>query len=307
MLAGRQRFDGAGDCQSATDTLVLSASGNQALLYEWDCGANSVPAGATPVAVFDPSVYFDPTQLLNAKAPEAASGVTVNDSTSAVPVNGSLVLYAPTSFVVEFRVGVTTTDGTLTTTETFEVNSTANTLVPSYVPTQTVQVASSPLVVYLTAVDAEGDAVTCTATVASAPFTLQQQYEFTGVGLFSTSVSGVTTKAYVLRSAVPCGVGGFYLLSSSGGVYAYDGSGDFSTTFGNGHNLVANSSPAIFDSPTLLTQATPTPLAATVSVTGNSLSLKVTGVPPGTLLEVFVTASDGAETGRTTFLVNVTA
>jgi hypothetical protein len=287
-------------------TLVLSADGTQAQLYEWDGGSNSVPTGASPVAVLDSSVYFDPTELLNAKAPEAATGETVNGGTSGVPVNGSLDLSAPAAFVGTFQVTVTTTDGALTTTETFQINSTDTAPVPTTVPTQTVSASASPLVVSLSSADAESDPVKYTATVASAPFALQQQYQFTGVGLFTTNVAGVTTTAYVLRSAVPGGMGGYYLLSSSGGVYAYDGSGDYSTTFGDTHNLVAMLSPAVFATPTLLTQATPTPTGAMVSVTGSSLSLQVTGVPPGTLLEVFVTAFDGAETSRTSFLVNVT-
>jgi hypothetical protein len=115
------------------------------------------------------------------------------------------------------------------------------------------------------------------------------------------------TTAYVLHSSAPGGVNGFYLLSSSGGVYAYDGSGDYSTTFANPHNLVAMLSAAVFTTPTLLTQATPTPAGAMVGVTGTTLSLQVTGVPPGTLLRVFVTAFDGAESTRSSFLVNVTA
>jgi hypothetical protein len=110
-----------------------------------------------------------------------------------------------------------------------------------------------------------------------------------------------------LQSSVPGGTGGFYLLRSDGGVYAYDGSGDYSTTFADAHNLVAMLSPAVFTTPTLLTQATPTPAGAMVGVTGSTLSLQVTGVPPGTLLEVFVTASDGAETTHTSFLVSVTS
>jgi hypothetical protein len=128
-----------------------------------------------------------------------------------------------------------------------------------------------------------------------------------GVGQFNTTVGGVTTTAYVLQSTVPGGVGGYCLLRSDGGAYAYDGSGEFSTTFANGHNLVAMLSPAVFTTPTLLTRATPTPAGAIVGVTGNTLSLHVTGVPPGTLLEVFVTAFEGAETRRTNFLVNVMA
>jgi hypothetical protein len=287
------------------DTLVLSANGSQALVYEWDGGTNSVPTGATPVAVLDASVYFDPTLLLNAKAPEAATGVTVNGGTSAVPVTTSLNLNAPSSFVGAFQVSVTTTDGAMTTSETFQVNATDIAPVPSTVPAQTTKVSNGPLVVSLSSIDAENDPVSYIATVASAPFALQQQYQFTGVGLITTNVGGVMTTAYVLQSSVPGGVGGFYLLKSDGGVYAYDGSGDYSTTFADGHNLVANLSSAVFTTPTLLTEATPTPPVAIVSVTGSNLSLKVTGVPPATLLEVFVTAFDGAETARTRFLVTV--
>jgi hypothetical protein len=286
-------------------TLVLSADGTQAQLYAWDGGSNSVPAGATPVAVLDSSVYFDPTRLLNAKAPEAATGVTVNGGTSAAVVNGSLNLSAPAAFVGTFQVTVTTTDRALTTTRTFQVDSTDTSPVPATVSPQTIKVSNSPLVVILSSTDAESDPATYTASVASAPFALQQQYQFTGVGLMTTNVAGVMTSAYVLQSLVPGGVNGFYLLSSSGGVYAYDGSGDFSTTFADAHNRVAMLSPAVFTTPTLLTQATPTPAGAMVGVTGNTLSLQVTGVPPGTLLEVLVTAFDGAETTRTSFLVNV--
>jgi hypothetical protein len=287
-------------------TLVLSAGGTQAQLYEWDGGSNSVPTGATPVAVLDPNVYFDPTELLNAKAPEAATGVTVNGGTTGVAVNGSLALSAPKSFVGAFQVSVTTTDGALTTTETFQINSTDTAPVLAGIPTRTVKAANSPLVVNLSSTDADNDPVTYTATVASAPFALQQRYQFTGVGLFSTTAAGVKTSAYVLHSAVPGGVGGYYLLGSDGGVYAYDGSGDYSTTFADVHNLIATLSPTVFATPTLLTQAAPTPSAASVSVSGSSLSLKVAGVQPGTLLEVFVTGSDGAETTKTGFLVTVT-
>jgi hypothetical protein len=287
-------------------TLVLSAGGTQAQLYEWDGGSNSVPTGAMPVAVLDPSVYADPTLLLNAAAPLAANGLTVNGGTTGVAVNGSLALSAPKSFVGACQVSVTTTDGALTTTESFQINSTDTAPVPAVIPTRTVKAANSPLVVNLSSTDAENDPVTYTATVAGAPFTLQQQYQFTGVGQFTTTVGGVTTTAYVLQSAVPGGVGGYYLLRSDGGVYAYDGSGDFSTTFADGHNQVAMLSPAVFTTPALLTQATAVAVAQP-TVSGSTVSLDVSGLPPGTLLEVFVTAFDGAESTRTSFLVNVTA
>jgi hypothetical protein len=44
-----------------------------------------------------------------------------------------------------------------------------------------------------------------------------------------------------------------------------------------------------------------------VSVSGNTLTVNVASVTPGTVFEVYVTVGDGAETQRTGFLVSVTA
>jgi hypothetical protein len=291
-------------------TLVLSAATGQAQLFAWDGGSNSVPTGASPVAAFDAGVYYDPTLLLNAKAPEAADGVTVNGGTTAVPVSGSFSLSAPSSFVGTFLVTLTTSNGARTTTESFPVTSTHTALVPAAVPNQTVSLAANPLVVSLTSADAENNSVKYTATSVSAAYALQQQYHFTGVGLFTTTVGGVSTTAYVLHSDVPGGAGGYYLLSSSGAAYAYDGSGDFATSFADGYNLVATLSPSVYATPTLLTKATPaSPAAITVtpvSATTSTLTVDVTGAAPGTVFEVLVTANDGVESTRTRFLVTVT-
>jgi hypothetical protein len=291
-------------------TLVLSTATGQAMLFAWDGGSNSVPAGSSPVATFDAGVYYDPTLLVNAKAPEAADGVTVNGGTTSVPVSGSLSLKAPSSFVGTFLVTLTTSDGARTTTESFPVTSTDTAPVPAAVPNQTVSLAANPLVLSLTSADAENDGVKYTATAVSAAYALQQQYRFTGVGLFTTTVRGVATTAYVLHSDVPGGAGGYYLLGSSGAVYAYDGSGDFATSFADGYNLVATLSPNVYATPTLLTKATPaSPGAVTVtpvSATTSTLTVDVTGVAPGTVFEVLVTANDGAESTRTRFLVTVT-
>jgi hypothetical protein len=280
--------------------LVLSADGTQALLYAWDGGTNSIPAGASPVATLDPSVYADPTLLLNAKIPAAATGVTASVS------NGSLVLKAPTSFIGTYLVTVSATDGALTTTQTFEVTSTDTAPQPNKIAPQTASQSGSPLQITLGASDAENDTVTYTAAVAgyNAAYNLQQVYQFTGVGLSTNN--GVT--AYVLSSSVLGGVNGYYLLTNTGAIYAYDGSGNFNTTIGNSSNLIATLSPAVYTTPTLLTQAkAPVAPAATLGVNGNTLTVNVAGVPVGTVFEVFVTTSDGAETTRTGFLVTVTA
>jgi hypothetical protein len=180
--------------------------------------------------------------------------------------------------------------------------------VPAAVSNQTASLSHNPLAVALNAADAQGDAVSYTATAESAAYALQQQYQFTGVGLFTAG--GVT--AYLLLSAVPGGSQGYYLLSSTGGVYAYDGSGSFANTIAVSYNLVAQLTPAVYTTPTLLTAATPASPGATLTVTPvnattSTLSVNVAGVAPGTVFQVIVTASDGAETSRTSFLVTVTS
>jgi hypothetical protein len=280
-------------------TLVLSSDGTRALLYAWNGGSNSVPAGSTPVATFDPSVYADPTLLTNAKAPLAAVGVTATLS------GGMLTVNAPAPFAGTFEVTLKATDGSLSTTQSFQVISTDKPPVPAAIGPQTVSQAS-PLQLSLSAADAENDPVSFTAQSAgySAAYNLQQVYHFSGVGFITNG--GVT--AYVMRSSVLGGVGGYYLLSSTGGVYAYDGSGSYAHTFANSANLITTLDPSVYTTPTLLTNAQPPVLpAAVVNISGSTLTVNVASVPVGTVFEVFVTASDGAETTRTGFLVTVTA
>jgi hypothetical protein len=279
---------------------VLSANGTQALLYAWDGGSSAVPNGASPVAVLDPTVYADPTLLTNAKSPTATSGATANVAAGVLTVN------SPANFVGSFQVSVNSTDGILTTTKTFVVQSTDTAPVPNTIPPQTASKSGSPLQVTLSSTDAENDPVTYTAAAVgySPAFNLQQIYNFTAVGYVTNN--GVT--AYVLQSTVLGGVGGYYLLKSDGGVYAYDGSGSYAHTFANNANLIATLSPSVYTTPTLLTNAqAPALPGAVVGVSGNTLTVNVSTVPVGTVFEVFVTASDGAETTRTGFLVTVTA
>jgi hypothetical protein len=297
-------FNTTGTISTHFYTLVLSANGSQALLYAWDGGTSSIPMGAQPVAVLDASVYFDPTLLLNAKAPVTETGASASVSGSNLNIN------APASFVGSFLVTVSANDGALTSTRSFVVTSTDTAPVPAAITDRTV-VQNGSFQVSLASADAENDPVTFKASVAgfSAEFALQQQYHFTGVGKFTTTNAlGVMTTAQVVQSAVLGGAQGFYLVDSNGNVFAYDGSGDFSTTFANSANRIGKVSASVFNTPTLLTAATaPAMPAAKVTVLGNMLTVDVTGLPVGTMFEVFVTGSDGAESNRTGFLVTVTA
>jgi subtilisin-like proprotein convertase family protein len=285
-------------------TLVLSANGTQALLYAWNGGSDSIPNGAEPVATLDPTVYFNPALLLNAKAPLAESSATESIT------GNTLTLTIPDGFVGTSLIEVTASDGVLTTNPplTFQLVSTDTPPVPNTIPNQTASQSGSPLHVTLSATDAENDPITYTATAVgySPAYNLQQIYQFKGVGYYTDS-SGAA--AYVMTSSVLGGSGGYYLVDpATGDVYAYDGSGSYAHTFANSANLIANLSPDIYTMPTLLTNAQPPAASgALVSVSGNTLTINVGSVSPGTVFQVIVAANDGAETTRTSFLVTVTA
>jgi hypothetical protein len=206
---------------------LLNTNGN---LYEYDGSgsyAHTFADSSNLVATLDPSLYSDPSLLTNAKAPVAPTGVTATLS------GGTLTLNAPGSFVGTFQVTVTATDGALTSTLTFQVTSTDTPPVPGTVAPQMVSLANSTLTLTLTSTDADNDPATYTAAAAgySAAYNLQQQYNFMGLGYFAAP-EGVP--AYVLTAAGANANGNpYYLLSSTGALYAYDGSGSYAHTFAN--------------------------------------------------------------------------
>ncbi len=256
----------------------------------------------TPIANLSAAVFNNPLLLLNGTAPQAATGVTAGLS------GGTITLNAPASFVGTFEVTVAASDGIKTTTQTFVVNSTDTQPVPNVIPDQTASKLGAPLQVTLGATDAENDPVTFQAKAVgySAAFNLQQLYHFTAVGM-RTDANNV--QAFVLHSNLPGAVGGFYILSSTGGVFASDGSATFGQVFANSKNFVAQLDPSVFTTPTLLTNAQPPSAvpAGVVSVSGNKLTISVLTLPVGTVFQVLVTANDGAETSQIAFLVTVTA
>jgi hypothetical protein len=285
---------------------LLSSSGG---LYAYDGSgsyAHTFANSANLVATLDPSVYSNPALLTSAKAPEAAPGATASLA------SGTLTLNAPTSFVGSFQVTVTAQDGNLTSTQTFQVISSDTAPVPNSIAPQSISLSKPTQTLTLGATDAENDTLSYSAVgvAYSATYALQQQYHFQGVGKATT---GDGVSAYVLQVTGTNVFGNqYYLISSSGAVYAYDGSGSFGHSFGNSAGFVAQLDPSVFNTPTLLTNAQPPVTTAAIqhavqAPVGNQLTLNVTGLPVGTMFEVLVTVSDGAETSTTSFLVTVTA
>ncbi len=169
---------------------------------------------------------------------------------------------------------------------------------------QTVAHTQSSLQVRLSATDPGGNSITYSAAVAddNPAFDLQQVYQFKAGGYFTAG-----TTAYVLVARANNSFGNpYYLLSSQGGLYAYDGSGSYAHTFA-GVTPIAQLGSAVFDDPTQVLDAQapagPAPDVG-VSVNGNVLTL----TPPTGFLgsfKVTVTADDGSGTAQQSFLVNV--
>jgi RHS repeat-associated protein len=288
---------------------LLSSTG---ALYAYDGSgsyAHTFANSSNLVATLDPSVFNNPSLLTNAKAPLADSvGGTAVTVTQPSGSPQTFTVNAPAGFVGTFEVTATTTDGSLSTTQNYIIQSTDTPPLPAQISSQTISLANPTATLTLSANDAQNDTVTYSAAVVgySAEYALQQQYKFQGVGRVSTP-DGVT--AYVLQVSGLNGNGNpYYLLNASGGLYAYDGSGRFSTTFANSANLLAQLGPDDYSNPTLLTNPTaPTAPAATVHVTGNQLTVNVAGLSIGTIFEVLVSASDGSQTTTMSFLVTVSA
>jgi hypothetical protein len=257
------------------------------------------------VAMLAPSAYTMPALLTSARAPVAATGITATPSGG-----GSSLAYSlnvPASFVGSLQVTVTATDGALTTTDTYQVTSTDVPTLNS-IPAQTASLSGSPLHLTLSSSQPASATPTYSARVAgySLAYNLQQQYHFQGLGYFTTSDN---VKVYTLQASTNNANGNpLYLLSSTGGLYAYDGGSEFGTTLSNSANLIAQLGAAVYTTPTMLTNAQP-PQAPTaqVNVAGNQLTVNVTGASVGTVFEVFVTVNDGVSSSRSGFLVTVTA
>ncbi len=275
---------------------------NDGALFAYD-GSGSYAhtfTDTTPLATLTPAFFNLPSLLLSASSPLAAVGATATVS------GATLTLGAPGSFVGSFLVTVSATDGVKATTEAFVVNSTDTPPVPNAVAAQSVSKSGGPVQLTVGATDAENDPVSFQAQTVgySAAYDLQRLYKFTAVGM-RTDNNGV--QAFVLHSNLPGAVGGLYILSSTGGVYASDGSATFGQVFASSKNLVARLDPSVFTTPTLLTNAQPPAAvpAGVVSVNAGVLTINASSLAVGTVFQVLVTASDGAETGQTSFLVTL--
>jgi hypothetical protein len=297
-------FTGATDPTTGSPYYLLNANGD---LYSYDGSRNytiTFSKSANLRATLDPSVYTNPSLLTGAKAPVDGSSVV-----TATINGGTLQVNSPTSFVGSVTVTIGASDGILSSSDSIVFTTTDTAPVPGTIANQTVSRSGLALNLTLSSTDAEMDTVTYSASAVgySAAYTLEQQYHFRGLGYFMTPDG---TTAYVLTIAGLNNNGNtYFLLNSAGGLYAYDGSANYSSTFANSANLLATLSPSVYTSPTLLTQAQApaSPSSNPVSVNGNTLTVNTSSLSAGTVFEVFVTASDGAETTRTSFLVTVSA
>jgi hypothetical protein len=290
-------------------------------LYAYDGSgsyAHTFNNNANYITTLDPSIFTNPSLLTGAKAPLAPTGVVASPPTGSPgnPASGTFTVTSPTSFVGSFTVTVSATDSAgVKTTQSFQVNSTDGVPLPTSIPAQTVSLsAGGTLTVPLSATDADDSASSLTYTAKtvgySAAYTLEQQYKFVGMG--NATSGGIS--AYVLAvNGKNINGSPYFLLTSNGNLYAYDGV-SYSSTVNAGppnSSLIATLGAAVYNNPTLLTNAQPpTPPGITPTINGTpghySLSLNASSLPVGTVFQVLLTVSDGAESTTESFLVTVT-
>lgn len=240
------------------------------------------------------------------------AGRTITFSAQVVPANGQtppvsatltgnqLTLSPAASFVGTYTVKVTASDGLTSATTSFSVTVTDVPPQLAAIAAQTMNTGQTSLPVPLSATDADGDALTYTATVLTPSAALYQLQQQLHLGLYNgqyyTNEWGYNEKWLVAQN------GTWYGLFPGGLLYRWAGS---ITQTLQPANLVATLGSIVYTYPQLLWNAQPpVPPSLTVAVQGNQLTLQrpagLTGV-----FQIQVTASDGADTATQTFWVTL--
>ena len=246
-------------------------------LYQWSGGAGAV---GNVIANIDPSAYADPTKLTNA----STGGV-------AVSVVGGQVIVAPAAnFVGKIFVTLSVSDGIAATSQSFNVNVVNAPPVVAALQNQTMTAAQGSITVPFSATDADGQTLAITASVQSQNAFLKQTY-----GLFAQA--SYYTNYYGRQEKWLYGPGGaaFFILPN-GDLYQWTGGA------GAVGNLVASTSSAAYQDPTLLTNAAAG--GGTATIVGNQLTVTPSNGFLG-VLYVTLSAYDGFATTTRTFTVTV--
>jgi PKD repeat protein len=255
--------------------------------FEWKGGA--VGPADTLLEQLDPALWTNPALLYNAPANAAPAELTLNGTTLNInPNNG---------FVGQFVVTVSVSDGMGgADSETFRVSA-----MPSQPPVltpiadQTMPTSQDVLALLLQATDPDGDPVTFAATTRSLAYHLDQS-----LGLFSNgnlwfNFGGLQEK-WIEGSG-----GQWYYITPDGKFYRWLGGAATNAA------LVDQLATSYYANPSMLYNAQPGGVPATVSINGSTLMIDPDAGFVGSFF-ITVEASNGhGGVATTTFRVNVTA
>jgi uncharacterized protein YkwD len=249
-------------------------------LYQWDGGKG---ATGTLIANVGTAVYADPTLLTNAQPGQAPATLSVSGNVLTVTPNAG--------FVGSFTVTARVSDRLASDSETFNVTIATSNHAPvlQALPDQS-SAPNKSLTVTLSATDADGDPLTYSAVGNSQAYGLKVKYGLHTDGNYLLNWGGKQDK-WIMGS----GSSWFFLLPN-GALYQWDGSNTASGT------LVANLGASFYADPTLLTNAQPGQAPATLSVSGNVLTITPNAGFVGTF-SVTASASDGIASDSKTFNV----
>ena len=272
-------------------------------LYRW---GGSI-AASTLVATLSSAYYANPSLLVNAQPPVYSPVASSNVSAS---VSGStLTITRAAGYTNDLSVRISVSDGTATTTSTFNVSVTNAAPQMAAIPDQVMPASQNSLSLPVTASDPDGDPLTYSAAVLTVDPLAQEAYNLSQqLGLYQWGGSYWTNlrsanEKYLASStnglAAPC------FILPNGQLYRWGGSIAAST-------LVATLSPAYYANPALLINAQPpVPIAmsgvsVTVSMAGNVMTInRVAGYANNFFIRA--TVSDGAATCSETFQVSTAA
>jgi hypothetical protein len=286
---------------------MLMSNGGNTELRAWNgVSLNSSPIVATFTGL---AIYNNPYLLYSITGQTPGVTATVNGS-------GQVTLTRDAAFSGTVRVTVTASDGAEKAAQTFLFNVTDNAPTLPAITNQTAATGSTPITVnFAAATDADNDPLQFRAAVSNNPlYLLKLQY-----GLDTADVAayfnarGQNERYFISSNGSNSAHGGYYILTSTNNLYAWDGVSYASTvaqapvaTF-NGGNTSLYQGADVYTTTSLLSNATTTPNLSSIVTSNLTASSMNIAWPTGFTGKFLVTfyVSDGVKEAQKTFLVIV--
>jgi len=262
-------------------------------LYRWEGSVDE--SMQVPVAKFDPSYHADPTKLHEAPEPDV-------DVEHTATISGNRLIIDPAAGFLG-ALQVTYFDSDQAQTHMFNVN-VVNTAPTLEIADQTIHNNGGAMVISLPTTDTDGDTLSYTVQIATGDpsttraYQLDQQSGLFKNGDYGTDWAGLGEKWMQSASDIP------YFITPEGTLYRWEGGVDESMQV-----PVAKFDPSYHADPTKLHEAVEPELGGVIQGSTATLDGNLLTITPGEgytgTIRVTVTASDGAQSGKETFYVNV--